>query len=819
MIRRSCLLLALGAFVSAATVLPMSLTGCGSDVSSEFPTPPSDEAGSGELDGMAFAPNPDAEAGTQCSSGKACGDGGVCAGNVCCTATSACGDVCCGGVEVCSFQKCATPGAVCHDSSECGGGQYCEFTLGSATDGGVTDGGVEASCVSGVERTGRCLPRPPDCAGDAGSGSDGGSGVTCLEKCEYRPATTFTPVQKFGWGGQLVAPFATDVMMAPIVIELDDDDCDGKVTERDIPEIVFSTFQNGNYAGLVAPTGQLHAISIVGGVFVDKWTVPNALNATIVNPTKQIAAGNFDGKPGNEVVACGTDGKLHAFKGTDGTELWASPVLPQPDPLPAASGPNTTLCFMPAIADLDGDGTVEVIVEGAILNGADGTIKHLFVPALNGPFVVSDLDSDGKLDVITSSRGYHADGTQFVDTNVATSASFAGTQDWKGAWAGIGDFDNDGKPEVVAVDNETHSVLVWRYDAAAASKFTIVRPLTDMNALFLPANTCAAGRWGNLHGGGPPTVADFNHDGVPDVGLAGGIGYVVFDGKKLIDPAVTGPNAILWSKVTTDCSSASTGSTVFDFDGDGKAEVVYSDEQRMRIYDGTTGAELASFCNTTATLVEFPIVADVDNDGHADIIVASNAYNSTCDDGPGGVGGALTKQAGIRVFGAATGTWVRTRRVWNEHAYHITNVNEDGTIPTNELSNWKQPGLNNFRQNKQPGSEFAAPNVIALAAPSCPGPTGVVVTVRNIGEALVPAGVVVGVYAGVPSTGVKIGTVTTTRALYPAESEPLELVLATVPPTVYTVVDDGVPPHPAWHECRTDDNTSAAVSTACNAPH
>ena len=59
-------------------------------------------------------------------------------------------------------------------------------------------------------------------------------------------------------------------------------------------------------------------------------------NTTVVNPTKQIAAGNFDGKPGNEVVACGVDGKLHALKGTDGSELWASPVL--------------TLCFMPAIA-------------------------------------------------------------------------------------------------------------------------------------------------------------------------------------------------------------------------------------------------------------------------------------------------------------------------------------------------------------------------------------------------------------------------------------------------------------------------------------
>jgi hypothetical protein len=32
--------------------------------------------------------------------------------------------------------------------------------------------------------------------------------------------------------------------------------------------------------------------------------------------------------------------------------------------------------------------------------------------------------------------------------------------------------------------------------------------------------------------------------------------------------------------------------------------------------------------------------------------------------------------------------------------------------------------------------------------------------------------------------------------------------------TVYAVVDDGMPPH-TWHECRTDNNQSAAVSGVC----
>ena len=55
---------------------------------------------------------------------------------------------------------------------------------------------------------------------------------------------------------------------------------------------------------------------------------------------------------------------------------------------------------------------------------------------------------------------------------------------------------------------------------------------------------------------------------------------------------------------------------MFDFDGDGKAEVVYSDQNRLRVFEGPTGNILIERCNTTATLIEYPVIADVDNDGH-----------------------------------------------------------------------------------------------------------------------------------------------------------------------------------------------------------
>jgi hypothetical protein len=675
-----------------------------------------------------------------------------------------------------------TPGNDCVDSDDCAPDEYCEYALGEEPMG---TGGGGGNCMGGVELpTGKCLPKPPTCA----NGEDPGDPPSCLEACEYIPPTSaFEPELKYSWGMEITAPYATDIMMTPIVLQLDDDNCDGEINERDIPEIIFSTFQDGAYNG----DGVLRAITVEDGALVEKWSLPN-----VIQPTRQLAGGNFDGNAGNEIVACASDGTVKAIDGA-GSVLWTSSAL---------------TCLMPSIADLDQDGDVEVIVEGAILDGATGNVEHAFSEALDSSFVVSDITGDGKLEIVTGSQAYDDQGQLLVDTNLANTSSFYGTSDWKSPWPAVADLDGDGTAEVVVVHNQDHELSIWRYDTSQPNDFVVVRGPVDINGT-LPQSNCAGGSWGNTHGGGPPTIADFNGDGTPDVALAGGVGYAVFDGGALMDGNVAGPDTFLWIEDTTDCSSASTGSTVFDFNGDGIAEVVYSDQIMLRVYDGPTGDILWDTCNTTATLIENPIVADVDNDGRADIVAVSNAYSQTCDDG------MTTRQAGVRVFSDTT--WVRTRRIWNEHAYHITNVDEDGTIPQLEAVNYSTAGLNNFRLNKQPGGEFSAPDAVVSVAPKCSAPYGLVATVQNIGEAALPADVPVGFYAGTPPSGTQLGTVSTTRALYALDTEQVFLPLPDASDDivngdtfVYAVVDDG-PAHPEWNECRVDNNTSAAVSAAC----
>ena len=64
------------------------------------------------------------------------------------------------------------------------------------------------------------------------------------------------------------------------------------------------------------------------------------------------------------------------------------------------------------------------------------------------------------------------------------------------------------------------------------------------------------------------------------------------------------------------------------------------------------------------------MVADVDNDGHADIVVTSDR-----------VGSSSLSNTGVHVLHDVANQWARTRRIWNQHSYHVTNVNEDGSDP------------------------------------------------------------------------------------------------------------------------------------------
>jgi hypothetical protein len=144
-----------------------------------------------------------------------------------------------------------------------------------------------------------------------------------------------------------------------------------------------------------------------------------------------------------------------------------------------------------------------------------------------------------------------------------------------------------------------------------------------------------------------------------------------------------GNAAIVWSADVSDQSGIAAG-TAFDFLGDGIAEAMYADESFMFIFDGA-GVPLLQIARTSGTLSEYPVVADIDNDGSSEIVVVSNQYN----------GASPT----VQVIRDVEDRWIQARRIWNQHTYHVTNVREDGTIPQHEPPHHEL--LNTFRTNAQ----------------------------------------------------------------------------------------------------------------------
>lgn len=449
----------------------------------------------------------------------------------------------------------------------------------------------------------------------------------------------FAPALKWSWTASTVLPTSLNVMSTPSVMDLNGD---GK------PDVVFgSTASTGG--GLVE-VGALRALNGANGT--ELFTVTDS--SLQINTASAVATGDIDGDGRPDIIAVDSSGqRLIAFNG-DGSFKWRSPTL------------EAINWGAPAIADLDKDGTPEVLIGRQVLSNAGallwtGTGGNAGGGNVGPVSLVSDVNQDSKPDVVAGNTVYKADGT--------IQSRNAGLPDGYNA---VGNFDADPEAEIVLVANGS----VWLLEH-------------DMTVKWGPVAIPGGGY------GGPPTVADFDGDGKPDIGVAGAIRYVVI-----------GPNgAIKWQATVQDSSSNRTGSSVFDFENDGRAEVVYGDELFLRVYDGTNGAVLFEQAKSSCTWYEYPLVADVDANGSADIL---SVANNNCGFGP---------QRGVYVW--SDPNWVDTRDVWNEYTYHITNVLQDGTIPSDEAANWLTPGLNNFRLNQYlPGEQppLPEPSSFALVA-------------------------------------------------------------------------------------------------------
>ncbi|MBO5752739.1 MAG: VCBS repeat-containing protein, partial [Proteobacteria bacterium] len=591
-----------------------------------------------------------------CADTQFCGDR-----NQCCDNDNTCGQGCCFEGEVCENEVChkacdagvarctQTDGTeICCQPGEICTANQCFTPTTSCVDNYMCDNGQYCDAV-----TQQCLPQPQ---GDVCKADPKGGEVQ--------------PTLVWHWGVGTLKPASnqhpdhTQVMSAPMAADIDGDG---------IVEIVFNSWSVGSYQGngvlriLNGKTGELKHFSDI--------LTDGGSQVAIADIRKDI--------PGLEIVTCSNNYRITMFN-NKGEQLWES-----------KTSYNECGQSGPGIADFNGDGNPEVYSRYNVFNGQTGeTIARVAcgntstAHAACDYTVAADLDND--------------DLPELVGGNVAYKVDIAGKKltalyhrtDHIDGYPSIADLDLDGDPEIVSVQANSGHIMAFHHDGTDAWS---VHPYLNEGL-------------GTSGGGGPATIANVNNTPYPEITLAGAYAYVVYDhtGKKL------------WHRSTMDYSSRKTGSSIFDFDGDGKSEAVYADECFLRVYDGETGNTRYCQYNPSGTHWEYPVIADVNDDNAAEIVVGANTIAPSCHTINANSGlddcvkkiieangnKAFTQFSGVRVFSSPNRDWINTRKIYNQHAYSITNVSDDGTIPLKVKNNWSTQNLNNFRLNIQPGATY-----------------------------------------------------------------------------------------------------------------
>lgn len=713
---------------------------------------------------------------TCCAAGQQCFEGVVCAA-ACDPGESLCGaalDTCCPAGDVCVDNACETPGTVCADDFDClAEGTYCEGTIG------------------------RCLdnPAPP--------------------LCEVQP--DFEDIDlavEWHWPGLThQGTEYNQVIASPAV---------GDVSGDGVPDVVVPVYTGSSGASTVL-------VALDGGTGNRLWYVPPGDGSP--RWTAMVALGNLD--PSDEALEIVYQTRREGLVVLDGD---GSTVLAQF----SQGSVDTGTVVSPALADLDGDGVIEVIagcqvfsfeaaaggwalVERFDAGRCDAPAQNFAAPA------VADLDGDGDLEITTGAAAYNPDGSVLWP---ATGTPAHGRP-------AVADLDQDGFPEVISTRQFSGDGRMTI--RAGATGAMLVGP---GGSWFDAAIVLPGGGFG-----GAPTVADFDGDGFPEIATAGEGCYAVYDLDCLPTPPRSGgdctrpPNDpastcddglgafVRWARPTQDVSSSVTGSSVFDFQGDGVSEVIYNDECFLHVYDGRDGRELLGAVqpNSSRTAVEYPLVVDVDRDGNSEIVVpANNDQAVTRDNCPASYAAALGIREdelpaaiaegtqGVFVFGDPGDRWVRTRPIWNQFTYHVTHVTDLGDIPTEVENNWSNPELNNYRQNVQGAGVFNAPNLtVTLDVVARCGRGGVRLSavVTNAGSRGVAAGVSLDFEQLAPSAASIAGAVTQ-RALLPGASERVTVDAEGVTQgeqLEFRVTVDGAGASSAVIECTEDDNQALAT--------
>ncbi len=449
--------------------------------------------------------------------------------------------------------------------------------------------------------------------------------------------------------------WSSDIGMSPLVIPLVGDVNDDGVTEI----VCFApndTYQFCGATHINIVSGQTHEV-------IDDFDI-------VSNVSTQDAGvyGMVRLNDGRVVLVVYTlDNYLRAYNlsGPDKTPIWESPI----------SYDVTNVSF----ADFNNDGFPEVYLgssiydaqTGALLakgNGNSGlSLSHGNGATFSGAYkpmemtFAANMDGDASLELVAGNEIYSVEitnrnGTEgnFITLEYSIAPPSGVPAD---GHSQVADFNLDGHLDVlVSKKSETYGdvwVYVWDVYNGTVSE---------------PVNIKTLGPGASL-----PLIADIDSDGVLEIVIQC---YTRISQKDLLAykyNIASNSFSEMW-RLDVDEDSFSNSMSAFDFNQDGNMELIITDQSRVRIVNGK-GEVLSTFDFGECTVMQYPVIADVDDDGSVEILTIG-AYGAT-----------HIYNGHINVLSSATGKWTSARKVWNQYMYNSLNINEDLTVPKNMFSN------------------------------------------------------------------------------------------------------------------------------------
>jgi large repetitive protein len=433
-----------------------------------------------------------------------------------------------------------------------------------------------------------------------------------------------TPARWFGTFGDTMIKAVVDTVPA------------GSMHYIHVTTALYGTAVSPNTFYYVTPLPVINSFSpTIGG----PGTVVTIKGMRFANATKV----SFGGTPAasftivsdSEIKALVGNGKsgpvsVENHLGGDGHSSFTYTILPVVQSFSPSSGPPGTQVTIKGF-NFSRTNTNKVFfgsVKAPVVTSTDTLIK-ITVPfgAGSQPFTVTN-DSL----VAYAPGGFHV--TFPGDTIITSSAFSAGSSPVRLPVKAVGDFDNDGKPDLVAIGEGTrfdsNNVYVYRNTSTPG--------VISFDTTLIPIGISADARHA--------ATGDMDADGKLDIVLANYAGQII-----VLRNTSTAGNisfaAPYYSPPSNVTSMVASGMVISDLNQDGKPDVALSsdDEHVVFIFKNNTVNGLLAFSNVDnySSLVYYlPIkiavrilATDVDGDKRNDLVVSAASYNTTNGSQPG----------------------------------------------------------------------------------------------------------------------------------------------------------------------------------------